>query len=268
MKETLVTGHSGSLAWSRAVVRALASWCLLWIGLRVVLVLWWPPQGRYPAASWWLWTTTDDLALILPFLLFAGGVALASAVKNFRLLVRIAVPLALFFALASYCLAAWVSPILRDHHLAASPAVSVEARRFGPQTPYGLLENLRYVEANPPDEYSLSTEALDRTPPNVLRWHLHSPLAQAVFGLLNFLLGLLSARLTANLPRGSRRNARLAIGVVGGLAYFGCLVAASPIQPFLQDGTLQSGVLSAWAPLALPLVELLVLFRLVRAQSR
>ena len=267
MEETLNTRPSDGLFWTRAFLQAMASWFILWIGLRVLLVLAWPPQGRYPGASWWLWTTTTDLALILPFLLFAGGVALASAVRNLRRVVRIAIPLALFFAVASYCLSAWASPILK-HHSADSPAAAAEAARFGPSTPDVLLGILRDVEANPPDQYSVGVDARDRTLPNVLRWRLHVPLAQAVFGVLNLLLGVLAAQLTANLRRGARRNARLAIGIIGGSAYFLCLAAASPIQPFLRDGTLQSGVLSAWAPLTLPLIELLALFQLVRTRHR
>ncbi len=244
----------------------MASWFLLWIGLRVFLVLAWPPQGRYPGASWWIWTTTADLALMLPFLLFAGGVALASAVKNLRQAVRMTIPLALLFAGTSYCLSAWVSPISHHHHLANSPAAAAEPARFGPSTPDALLHILRDVEANPPDQYRLGVDALDRSPPNVLRWRLHVPLAQAAFSVLNVLLGVLAAQLTANLPLGARRNARLAIGIIGGLAYFLCMVAASPIPPFLRDGTLQSGALSAWAPLTLPLLELLALLELVRTR--
>lgn len=267
MKGTVGGGSQGGLAWSLRFARAMAPWIVLCIGLRVLLVLAWPPHGRYPSAGWWISTTTTDLALILPFLLFAGAVALASAVRNLRRVVRIMIPLALLFAVASYGLSAWVSPILR-HHLDDLPAATAEAGRFGPSTPDVLLDILRDVEANPPDEYSLGVDARDRSPPNVLRWRLHVPVAQAVFGVLNVLLGVLAAQLTANLPRGARRNARLAIGVIGGSAYFLCLAAASPIQPFLRDGTLQSGVLSAWAPLTLPLIELLALLVLVRSRYR
>ena len=64
--------------------------------------------------------------------------------------------------------------------------------------------------------------------------------------------------------RPHRRNARVAIGVLGGIAFFLCVMIASPIEPFRRDGTLRSGVLSAWAPLALPLTEALLLCYLIR----
>ena len=86
----------------------------------------------------------------------------------------------------------------------------------------------------------------------------------AVFGLVNVLLGTWSAALTVDLARGRRRNALLAIGVMGGMAFFACVVLASPIALFLRDGTMRSGVGAAWGPLLLPVVQAFLLMYLVR----
>ena len=94
-----------------------------------------------------------------------------------------------------------------------------------------------------------------------------APAAMAVFGIINVLLGVLAARLTVDLNRRAQRNSRLAIGVIGGIAFFGCLVLASPVEPFLRDGTMRSGIIGAWGPLVFPLAEAFVLLHLVRRRE-
>ena len=98
----------------------------------------------------------------------------------------------------------------------------------------------------------------------MLLWRLHHPLAFAVFGIANVLLGLLASELTVDLSNRVRRNVRLAIGVGGGIIFLVCVVVASPVEPFLRDGTMRSGIASAWVPLLIPLIEGLVLRHLVR----
>ncbi len=212
---------------------------------------------------WWTWFVVGWTGFI-PFALFAAGVALERVRVHSRHLARMALAAGIAFGSLSYVLNAWVEPELHHAYLTTLPAATAERTRFGPDTPTGILRNLRFVEANPPEEYSTSVDAPHRRPPNVLRWVLHRPAAWAVFGLINLLLGVLAARLTAHLRRQSRRNARIAIGVLGGIAFFVCVGLASPIQPFLRDGTLRSGVLSAWIPLAFPLTEALLLCYLIR----
>ena len=48
---------------------------------------------------------------------------------------------------------------------------------------------------------------------------------------------------------------RLAIGVCGGIAFLVCVMVASPVEPFLRDGTMRSGIVGAWVPLLIPLIE-------------
>ncbi len=252
------------LAASGTVVRGIAPWCFLWLGCKLLFVLGWFPEDRHLTWSWWAWALARDLGNLLPFLAFAGGVALVSEIPSRGRILRTVLPAAMALAALSYALDAWISPELRYRHLSYADVEDGDARRFGPHTPSGIVRNLRFVEANPPDEYSLRLVAPQEAPPNVLRWRLHRPVAHATFGFLSLLTGVLTARATVGLRHGARRNARLAVGVLGGLGFFACVLIASPTVAFLRDGTLQSGILSAWAPLAFPLIQFAVLFHLAR----
>lgn len=252
-----------SVGWFGVTLNALAPWCLLLLGSLLVLQLaqW---RGGMGSVHWWTWFVVAWIGFILPFAMFASGVALGRVRAHSRHLARMALAIGIAFGSLSYVLTTWVEPELHHAYLTTREPATAERIRFGPQTPAGILRNLRFVEANPPEEYSTSVDAPHRRPPNVLRWVLHGPAAWAVFGLINLPLGVLAARLTVHLRRQSRRNARIAIGVLGGIAFLVCVALASPIQPFLRDGTLRSGVLSAWIPLAFPLTEALLLCYLIR----
>ncbi len=133
-----------------------------------------------------------------------------------------------------------------------------------PVTPPEILRDLRYVEANPPEEFSLEAGYPSRIPPNVLRARLHYPVATAVFGIVNVLLGVLAARLTVDLRRGRRRNALLAIGLASWIGFVALQILLGPVRPFLRDGTMTSGIAAAWLPLLFPLAVALLLTYLVR----
>ena len=245
------------------VAIATAPWCLVAAGSLLLLQLTgWRDGADSPL--WWLWSAVDRIALVLPFALFASGVALWRTLRNSGHLVRTAVRVGIAACALSYVLAGWIEPAIHHRYLVSTGSEAAARTQFGPQTPAGLIRNLRFLEENPPEEYSLSVDAPDQLPPNVLWWVLHRPAALAVFGLVNVLLGVLTAQLTADLRRRSRRNVRVGIGVLGAIAFFASMGIASPIEPFLSDGTLRSGVLSAWAPLALPLTEALLLGYLIR----
>ena len=248
----------------RVAVRAIMPLYLLWIASRLLLTFQSLSVVETRHLSWWLAQIANDLGLVLPFLLFGSGIALAETNAPSRRLTRSAIGTAVSLATFAYVLGAWVSPVLEDRRRATHDAEAVDIRRFGARTPPGIIRNLRFVEANPPTEYGLAVGEPHKRPPNVLRWTLHFPVALALFGLVNVILGALAARLTATISGNLRRSARLAIGVLGGLLFFACVAASSPIPPFLRDGTLRSGVVTAWLPLTFPLLEALVLFTLVR----
>ncbi len=245
----------------RSVAGAILPWLLLLVFGNLVLI--WPPLERDATLLRWMWLFAEHTAFVLPFLLFAAGVALARMLGYSRRVRRAGAVVAVSVVAVSYLLGSWVAPVLDDRYLASRGPETEDMRRFGPQTPVGITRNIRFVEANPPDEYALRASTPHRLPPNVLRWELHAPLALAVFGILNFFIGALAAELTIDLTRGSRRNARMAIGVVGGIAFLACHLLAGPVEPFLRDGTMRSGVTAAWLPLGVPVTELIILGYLV-----
>lgn len=239
---------------------------LPWFLLLVVGILFliWPPLAGDATLLRWLWMLSEHTGFVLPFVLFAAGVTLTRSIGYSRRVLRVGALVGISVVAASYLLGSWLAPELDDRSLASLGAEMEDARRFGPRTPVGVVRNLRFVETNPPEKYSLRADTPHRFPPSVLRWELHSPVALAVFGLFNVIIGALSAAWTVSLARGSRRNARIVIGVLGGSAFYACYVLAGPVEPFLRDGTMRSGVAAAWMPLVLPAAECLILGYLVR----
>jgi len=254
------------VGWAGACFRAMAPWLLLLVGGKVILTQTWSPLAEASSLSRWLWLIVDDLALVLPFLLFAVGLALGRVLGHSARAFRVAIFVGISVSILSYSLDAWVAPEIEDRILAARGAETVDVRRFGSQTPAGILRNLEFVQTNPPPQYSLRTSSPQEFPPNVLLWHLNQPLAFAVFGIANVLLGLLASELTVDLSNRVRRSVRLALGIGGGIAFFACVVVASPVEPFLRDGTMRSGIAGAWLPLLIPLIEGLVLWPLVKSR--
>ncbi|MDE2752975.1 MAG: hypothetical protein OXI83_10395 [Gemmatimonadota bacterium] len=250
------------VGWAGACFRAMAPWLLLLVGGKVILTQLWSPLEVVSSLPRWLSLIVDDLALALPFVLFAVGLALGRVLGHSGRAFRVAVLVGLSVSILSYGLDAWVEPGLEDRILVARGA-EADTRQFGSQTPVGILRNLVFVETNPPPRYSLETSSPQEFPPNVLLWRLHQPLALAVFGIANVLLGLLASELTIDLSNRVRRNVRLAIGVGGGIAFLVGVVGASPVEAFLRDGTMRSGIAGAWLPLLIPLIEGLVLRYLV-----
>ena len=261
---TIAAERPTILACVAASAGSMLPWCALLLGVKAVLLFQWPSDGHLAAPSWWVWSVANDLGFILPFLLFAAGVKLSRVMGYSRRLLPTALAFGLAVGAVSYSLAAWGAPELESRYWDTLGPEAAELRTGGAATPPNILRNLRAVEANPPEEYSLRVGERSRTPPDVLRWHLHLPVAMAVFGLINILAGVLAAQLTENFRRGARRNVVLALGVLGGLTVFGAVVMAGPIEPFLRDGTMRSGVLGAWIPLAIPLLLSTALFGIVR----
>ncbi len=248
------------------VARAVLLWWVLLVGTKPLLSFRWPPYEWSGGLLRFLWTVVDDTGFVLPFLVFAGAVALRNQCGFSRRVLRAAVVLGLATGAVSYVLTAWVAPTVHDRALAVSGTETVDVRRFGPRTPVGIVRNLRFVEANPPGEYGLRVAEPERFPPNVLRWELHLPIAAALFSVINALLGVLAADLTIDLRRGNRRNARLAIGLLGGIAFLAVERLVEPTGLFLQSGELRSGILAAWIPLLVPVVGCSLLLYLVRGR--
>lgn len=261
---TVATERPAVLTSVAAGIGSMLLWCALLLGAKTLLLFRWPSEGQFAAMSWWIWWVANDLGFILPFLLFAAGVKLARVMGYSRRLLPTALAFGLTVGGMSYYLAAWGAPELESRYWNTLSDETVEQRTFGAAIPPNILENLRAVENDPPAEYSLRVGDTSRAPPNFLRWRLHLPVAMAVFGLINTLAGVLATQLTENFSRGARRNVLLALGVLGGLAFFGVMAMAGPIEPFLRDGTMRSGILGAWIPLVVPLLLCTVLFGIAR----
>ena len=261
---TAVAERPSILSSVAAGLGSMVPWCGLLLGVQAVLLFRWSFDEHLMAPFWWLWWVANELGFILPFLLFAGGVKVAHVQGYSRRLLPTALALGLTVGGVSYYLESWGTPELEHRYWERLGEETEAHRAFGAATPPKILENLRMVEDDPPAEYSLRVSNPSQTVPNVLRWRLHLPVAMAVFGLLNTFAGVLAAQLTENLGRGPRRNTLLALGVLGGLAFFGILGMAAPIEPFLRDGTMRSGVVAAWIPLVVPLLLTTALFGLAR----
>ena len=251
--------------WLRAVLGAMLPWLAVLIAIRPLVTPEWPPFAWSGPFSRWASAAFDDLGFFLPFLLFAGGSALLRVLGLSRRLARVVIGVGILSAIVSYAGSAVVAPVLA--HRALTEAEIVEARSSIPRTPTALVRNLRFVHDNPPAEYSLSIDAPDRHPPQVLEWQLHRPASIAVFGVINLLLGILAAEATSMMSRPRQWNSRLAIGVAGAVAFYLLQEMGSPIQSFLRSDPMGSGVLAAWGPLALPLAEALLLGYLVWKRS-
>lgn len=255
---------ASSTAWH--IAKPMLLWWLALVAAKPLLSFRWPPFEWSGGLVRFLRTIIDDTGFVLPFLVFAGAVALRNTCGFSGRVLRATAVLGVATSAVSYALAAWVAPTIHDRELALSGPEAADVRRFGPRTPAGVLRNLRFVEANPPSQYSLRVAEPERFPPNVLRWELHLSATVALFAVINALLGLLAADLTVDLRRGNRRNARLAIGLMSGIAFLGIVLLTEPTGLFLLSGELRSGILAAWVPLLLPTAGCLLLVYLVRSR--
>lgn len=238
-------------------------WLAFLVVLRPAATPEWPPHAWSGSLTQWTSVAVGDIGLCLPFLLFAAGSTLARVVGFSRRLVRIAVGIGIVSAVLAYLCSAVLGPTLVHRTMTEQVEYLEDVQPFGPYTPTGLVRNLRFVEENPPLEFSLSTDQLQHRPPNVLVWELHRPIAMAVFGIINLFLGMLAAEVTIGMRRPRQWNTRLAIGVVGAIAFYSLMEMGSPIQSFLRGDPMAPGVLAAWGPLSLPVTQAILLGYLV-----
>ena len=273
LTEPAATSETGSAPpgfreWLQAIAVAVLPWLALLVLVRPLATPEWPPFGWSGSLSRWVAGVFGDVGFFVPFLLFAGGSALVRVVGLSRRLVRIAVVVGIFSGVLAYGCTAIFMPTLVHRTLAERLPDIEEVLPFGPDTPAGLVRNLRFVEQNPPTEFSLSTNQSQNRPPEVLLWELHRPIALAVFGIINLFLGALAAEATVRMDRPGQWNTRLAIGVAGAIVFYLLQEMGSPIQSFLRGDPMGSGALAAWGPMALPVAEALLFGYLVWKRRR
>jgi hypothetical protein len=242
------------IAWA---LTAAAVWTVGLVGAIIAFLTVAVSQPQPWSGQMWFAQVTGLIGFILPFAAFAGGVAIRNGKVGGRGTATAALA-GLVVGLVGYASAEVVSPLADYAALADDPDVA-EIRPFGPRTPAGTLRQLSFLEANPPQAYRVGDPV--RTPPNRVLLLFHVPIAFVAFAVLNCVLGHFVSRLTDALRAPSRRNACLATGLAGGLAFFGAaFLAAHPGR----DWVAVSGVAAAWLPLAVPLVEALVLATIIR----
>ena len=242
------------------VLRPWIAWFASLFGIALIFLLLTTP---FDSGLWSAWAvlahSAGELGLLIPFTTFVFGAAIVCRVRGTCL--RTAVILGIAAGSLSYGSLAYVHPILRFRHLVEGGADELRYFPFGPGTPAGLLRRRAAVLADPPAQYSFSVDQPLASPPNLLTLTLFLPAVLAAFALLNALLGLLTAEFTQDLPPPRRRNARWAVGLFGGLAFF---IAIDAADSWARTSVEVSGMLAAWLPLAVPIAEALLLVLLIR----
>jgi hypothetical protein len=200
------------------------------------------------------------IGLCLPFSAFAGGLGSFGRSGYLRLGIS-----ALLVSVVSLVLLGFLSPVL-EVQVVRSVGGDIE-RRFpmGPETIPTLLDLREEVRRNPPDRYSFRVGEPTRSPPNWLTYRAHCLIAMSFFGFLAALLGVSVAGFTSGLSPPARRNARWAMGLVSGVPFFLAEVEAGK---WVRADLNNSGLLGAWGPLLLPLVELALLYLLLQWRRR
>ena len=230
------------------------------VGLLIPTILGYLGSGLFEEGPWnpgRVWVPLPAwIGTFLPFAAFAGGVAVHGVLSAGGVLKR-----GLVIAILSYGLLAYASPVAQylDRRNVGGGVSAVYP--FGPNTPHGRIANRSAVEASPPEEYSFRVEDPLSTPPNWLTYLLHSTVVFAVFSVLSALLGQLAARLTTGLSPPKRRNARWALGLASGSAFFAAEAAGGE---WARADPSNSGLFGAWLPLVVPFLGLGVLLLLVR----
>jgi hypothetical protein len=235
-----------------------------WVPLTLVTTLLVRASSGAPdeasALWWWAEVALNRLGLLLPFVMFAGGLEAARRGSSLKRTLLRAIPLVLI----GYALGAFAAPGARLRQ-AESEGRDIEAYYpTGALTPPNLLRLREEVVARSPDAFSFSVDEPLRRPPNWLTYEAHQSAAVAVLGLLNLLLGVSVGRLTARLSPPVRRRRRWVVGLVGAVLFFAPIVVASV---WVRTSAENSGVVGAWLPLLVPLLALSAASRRERSRA-
>ncbi len=231
-------------------------------GLVALALLYWMLTGGPLEGSWSVWNTAYPLpawtGLLLPFVAFAGGLAVYKSSSPRAVVLRVLPVIGL-----SYVLLAYASPMVEYQAQSAwGRDVAIEFP-FGPGTPEGLRALRSAVQADPPATYSFSVDRPFDKPPNWLTYLIHSLMAIAGFAVLAALLGQQAGFLTSGLSPPARWNARWGLGLLSAVAFF---LAEAVGGEWVRLEPSNSGILGAWLPLVVPVVELALLAFLTRRQ--
>ena len=236
-------------------------WTFAWtLGLLLPTLLAYMASSFLEGGPWTLsrvWALLPKwIGLFLPFAVFSGGLAVHGTLSAVHVLKR-----GLVIAAISYGLLGFLAPTA-EYLVRKSGGVDVAALYpFGPNTPENLISRRAAVESDPPEDYNFRLDAPLSRPPNWLTYLLHQTVVLAFFAVLSALLGQLAAKLTTGLSPPNRRNARWALGLASGIAFF---VAETAGGEWVRADPSNSGMVGAWLPLVVPLLGLGILSLLVR----
>ena len=121
--------------WS-SVAKAMLPWLLVFFVAHRMSGFRWPPPRGFGEPYWWLHSAAEDIARILPFVLFAAGVVLVRKLGSGRPLLRAVALVGISLSAVSYALDAWVAPVVRDRYLAGIGAETA----MGPVRASGRLQ--------------------------------------------------------------------------------------------------------------------------------
>ena len=229
--------------------RATALWAC---GLVAIVFGTWLLAALPPGGDWSVWRGVHLLAmwfgLFLPFAAFAGGLAVSRTIPNRAVALR-----AGLIATISFGLLAYGKPIA-DFHDGENRGVDV-SRQFplGSQTPGTILSLRATIQAAPPSTHSYSVDRPLEWPPNWLTYLLHGLFALPVYSLFAAFLGREVRFLTTGLSPPARINARWALGLLTGVAFFAALAVGGE---WVRMNPSHSGIVGAWGPMLVPLLEL------------
>lgn len=207
----------------------------------------------------WVWNLPVQVAVLVPFVTFAAGAAVARRVQGPKLVLPLVAT-----SIAVYVMLAWVGPVLEYQRRAASDRVDVAAiHPFGPQTPPGILAQKAYVQANPPATYSLAVEEPLQRAPNFLDLVLISAFVLALHATLNGYLGAVLARILDLGDPVGRSKKLWAAGIGSAVLFF------AMYQP-IDSAVRASPAVSGWFALAVPVGfgALIGAFRWVESMRR
>jgi hypothetical protein len=245
----------------RVFFKRTVGWTVLLIGVPFCALLFGsPPFG----GSWTLWAGlflgSTWFGLFLPFSVFAGSLSTYGGLGRARLALA-----AFAISVGSFSLIGFASPRLEFQVQMGLSSDMDQRFPTGPATTLGLYRLRNQVLEAPTAEFSFRVDQPLRFPPNWITYRIHSQVAVPLFAILAAFLGALTAFLTTGLSPPARRNARWAVGLVSGVLFF---VAEAMGGDWVRADPLNSGVLGAWGPMFVPLLELGVLYLLLIRSRR
>jgi hypothetical protein len=246
MASTRATGRawgffSRTLTWLFGLVAVVGIARLLALGL----------QTDHGAAGGGVHLLVAWIGMFLPYAAFAGGLSVSATVPA-----RVALKKSLLITFISFSVLAYAEPLARYHDKEGRGVEVSTQFPFGPETPGGLLALRTEIQRKAGNHQSHSVDQPLLWPLNWVTYLLHCLVVIPLFAPFAGLLGQRTSDLTSGLSPPNRRNARWGLGLISGAVFF---LASAFSGDWVRLDPTHSGVIGAWAPLLIPLLELSIL---------